>query len=278
MTIRPDLLLAHPFEEQHQSYDARDAILYALGVGMGRESEDLVYLDETRLQVLPTFAITLASPGMWIRDPRFGITFAKLVHAAQDCTFPNSMPPAGTVVGSTRLASIGDRGEGRGAELLLERQIRGRCGALYATVRQTLLLLGDGGFGGEPPNRVHPVIPDRPCDLHANVQLSSRAALIYRLSGDRNPLHIDPDFARVAGFDRPIMHGLGSYAAAGAAVARAVGSSPTSIARLGCRLSGVVFPGDALQLSIWREPNQTFFVAHANGRKVLDDGILEVRH
>ncbi|WP_066665174.1 FAS1-like dehydratase domain-containing protein [Sphingomonas sp. CCH9-H8] len=136
MTIRPDLLLAHAFPEQRQVYDARDAILYALGLGLGRQPDDLPFLDETQLAVLPSFAITLASPGMWIRDPAFGIDFSRLVHSAQDVTFNAPLPASGEVVGSARVESIADRGAGRGAELVLRREIRdARDGTLHASVR-----------------------------------------------------------------------------------------------------------------------------------------------
>ncbi len=280
MTIRPDLLLAHDFGEVRQSYDERDAILYALGLGLGADPtavDDLAFLDETRLQVLPSFAVTLASPGMWMRDPRFGVAFNQLVHAAQDVTFGDKLPSAATIVGTARVAALGDRGAGRGAELVVEREVRGAAdGRLHATIRQTLQLRGDGGFGGDAPVRAPLLIPDRSPDVVVDVQVSPRAALIYRLSGDRNPLHIDPDFARSAGFERPILHGLASYGIAGVAVARALGRTPDAVTRLACRFSDVVYPGDTLSFAIWQERAGARFVAHAGDRKVLDQGLLEV--
>lgn len=280
VTLRPDLLLAHDFGATRHDYSVRDAILYALGVGLGSDPTDeaeLSYLDESRLAVLPTFAVTLASPGMWIRDPRFDVTFSQLLHSAQDATFGAPLPASGAIVGTARVAAIGDRGEGRGADLVLERELRSVDGTtLFATLRQTLLLRGDGGFGGEPLERAPQLVPARTPDLVTGTRLSRRAALIYRLSGDWNPLHVDPAFARSAGFDRPIMHGLGTYATVGITVAKAIGASPLSIRRLACRFSGVTYPGDELSISIWTEPGQTIFVAHAGERKVIDQGVLEV--
>lgn len=273
-------LLAHDFGDIRQSWVPRDAILYALGVGLGADpaaADDLAFLDERRLSVLPSFAVTLASPGMWVRDPGFGVDFAKLVHSAQDATFHAPFPAAGEIVGTACVASLTDRGEGRGAELIVERTITDATdGTVYCTLRQTLLLRGDGGFGGPPAERARATVPDRPPDRVASVTLSPRAALIYRLSGDWNPLHIDPAAARAAGFDRPIMHGLGVYGAVAVAACRAVGALPTALHRLACRFAGIVVPGDTIDLSLWRTPDGHAFTASRGTRRVLDCGLFEI--
>lgn len=279
MTFRPDLLLAHDFGETRQSYAARDAILYALGLGFGRDPLDeaeLAFLDETRLSVLPGFAVTLCSPGMWIRDPAFGVDFTRLVHSAQYARFHALLPPEAEVTGTARVLAVHDRGEGRGAVVELERQISDAAdGGLYCTLKQTLLLRGDGGFGGEAPPREAAAIASGPAEVTADVRLSSRAALIYRLSGDWNPLHIDPGFARKAGFERPIMHGLGSYGMAGTAVSRALGRNPADMTRLSCRFSGIIFPGDTLSFSIWSQGDGAAFEARVGERLVLGAGAIE---
>lgn len=279
MSFRPDLLLAHDFGEMRQHYGARDAILYALGLGLGRDpldEADLGFLDETRLSVVPSFAVTLCSPGMWIRDPAFGVDFARLVHSAQDARFHTPLPAATEVAGTARVVSVLDRGEGRGAVVELERRISDAAdGRLYCTVRQTLLLRGNGGFGGEAPPRAPSESRDAAATLTAEVPLSPRAALIYRLSGDWNPLHIDPGFARKAGFERPIMQGLGSYGVAGVAVARALGRSPADISRLTCRFSGIVMPGDTLSFSIRPDGQKGYFEARVGDRLVLGEGAIE---
>ncbi|MDR6834090.1 MULTISPECIES: MaoC/PaaZ C-terminal domain-containing protein [unclassified Sphingopyxis] len=276
MAFQPDRLLAHDFGEARQSYTARDAILYALGLGLGHDpldDSDLVFLDETRLKLLPSFAVTLCSPGMWIRDPAFGVDFRRLVHSAQAADYHAPLPAAADVVGTAKVVSLFDRGGGRGAVLELERRIADAAsGEAYCTLRQTLLLRGNGGFGGPPPPASSSVIPDVEPSAHASVPLSTRAALIYRLSGDWNPLHIDPAFARSAGFDRPIMHGLGSYGVAGAAVARALGRDPATLSHLACRFSGIVLPGDTLQFTIWPTSDGAAFRAHVGDRLVLDEG------
>ena len=273
--IDPARLLDHRFDALRQSYDARDVILYALGIGLGGDPLDAFDLDrllETRLSVLPAFAGTLASPGMWIRDPAFGIDFARLVHAEQDTRFHAALPVAGAVVATPRVASLHDRGEGRGAVLVVEREVRDADDdMLYATVRQTLLLRGDGGYGGEqPPAAPAAEAPAREPDRQISFATSPRAALIYRLSGDWNPLHADPVVARKAGFDRPILHGLASYGVAAYLIERETGQALT---RLACRFSGVVLPGDVIDLSLWLEDGHCLWEAHVADRRVLDRGI-----
>ncbi|MCB2089588.1 MAG: MaoC family dehydratase N-terminal domain-containing protein [Sphingomonadaceae bacterium] len=277
--INAAALLRHDFGETTHCWDRRDAILYALGVGMGHDPmdrEDLRYLDERELSVLPSMAVTLASPGMWIRNPKFGITFGKLVHSAQSARFANPLPPEGTVVGTARVTSLTDRGEGKGAVLVLERTIRDAAdGTEYCRLEQTLLLRGDGGFGGPPASHTEGLIPETEPHCSQSLPVSPRAALIYRLSGDWNPLHLDPDFAQTAGFPRPILHGLASYAMAGIVVSRALGKNAARVCQLACRFSGVVLPGDKLRFDIWHDGAKARFQAFVDTRKVLDAGAIE---
>lgn len=278
MTLRSDLLLAHVFPEQRQRYWKRDTILYALGVGLGRnptDPADLEFLLEDRLIALPTFAVTLGSLGMWIRAPQFGADFAKLVHYEQSAQFDAPLPAEAEIVSRARVLSVTDRGEGRGAIVVVERDI---CDAnsetSYCRLFQTLLLRGDGGFGGPPTPHAPSVLPDREPDAQASFATEPRAALIYRLSGDWNPLHSDPEAARRGGFDRPILHGLASYAIAGVALARACGLSPDKVTALSARFTGIVFPGDTLDFRIWREPGRAFFQGFVGERKTLDQGVV----
>ena len=200
MAFDPAALLAHEFPEIRQTYAARDAILYALGIGLGEDPLnplDLRFLLETDLSVLPTMAVTLCTPGMWVREPKLGINVTKLVHAAQAAKFHNPLPPTANVVATARIASLADRGEGKGAMVVLERNISNAdTGVPYCTLEQTLLLRADGGFGGQPQAKTAPVAPpDRAPDEVVSFATSARAALIYRLSGYWNPLHYDPAVA-----------------------------------------------------------------------------------
>jgi len=278
MAIAPERLLSHEFGDISQSYVERDAILYALGVGLGTDptnDNDLQYLLEDRLKVLPTMAVTLASPGMWVREPSLGIDWVRLVHSAQAADFFAPLPPKADIVGSARVTSLHDRGARRGAVVVVERIIRDARDAnlIYCALRQTLLLRGDGGFGGEaPPEDNSGEPPSRDPDFRIAIATSPRAALIYRLSGDWNPLHADPAVARLAGFERPILHGLASYGMAGLAICRAVGVDLAQLRSLALRFAHVVFPGDVLDFSIWRDDADVTFEARVSDKIVLSKG------
>jgi acyl dehydratase len=271
MTIRPDRLLAHAFPETRQRYAKRDTILYALGVGLGCDpiaAEDLPFLLEDRLIALPTFASTLGFLGMWIRAPEFGVNFANLVHYEQATRFHAPLPPEADIISSARVASVTDRGEGKGAVVVIEREIRdSTLEARYCTLRQTLLLRADGGFRGAPTPHVPSIIPDREPDARASFPTDSRAALIYRLSGDWNPLHADPEAAKRGGFERPILHGLASYAIAAIAVALADSRRRTSRG-LTADSPGSSFPATSSNsASGGRRRARSFRVSLANARR-----------
>lgn len=277
MAFDPDRLRAHAFPLTRQAYGARDAILYALGVGLpfGAATEDLSYLLEDRLTVLPTFAVTLATPGMWVKAPELELNWVELLHSAQAAEFHTPLPAQAEVVSHTRVKSLHDRGMGKGSICVIERRIVDAANdTVYCTVNQTLMLRGNDGFGGDPAPRVaRPTPPDRAPDHSESVQTSPRAALVYRLSGDVNPLHVDPEVARKAGFDRPILHGLASYGTMGALVLRRFcGHDPARLAALSLRFAGVSYPGDRLDCDFWHEGDHVLFTARVGDRVVLDQG------
>jgi acyl dehydratase len=146
-------------------------------------------------------------------------------------------------------------------------------------LQQTLLLRGDGGFGGAPAKRsALPLLPGRSPDDTISYKTSPRAALIYRLSGDWNPLHADPEMARRAGFERPILHGLASYGIAGWVLLNTCGNGdPGALAALSCRFSGTIYPGDNIVFSIWQDGAALSFEAFVGDRKVLDQGRATLR-
>lgn len=282
MGFSAERLLGWAFPIKRQSYQPRDAILYALGLGLGRDpldEADLGFLLEDRLKVLPTFGVTLATLGLWVKEPELAIDWVRLVHAGQAASFHRPLPPHADVTAEAQVTSVQDRGAGKGALVTLQRVISDAdTGALYCTLQQTLLLRGNGGFGGTAaPAESPPALPARAPDAVVTAEVSPRAALIYRLSGDWNPLHADPAIAARAGFPRPILHGLASYGMAGRAILSAFGEDdPARLRHLALRFSGIVFPGDTLNFRLWRDGTDIHFNAFVGERLVLDRGYAQI--
>ncbi|MBX3579471.1 MAG: MaoC family dehydratase N-terminal domain-containing protein [Rhizobiaceae bacterium] len=247
-----------PIEIDH-AFTTRDTMLYALGVGAGatagRDADDLAFVYEDGLKTLPTMAVVLAYPGFWSRDPKFGITWQKLLHVEQSIELHAPLPVEGRVIGKMTIEEIYDRGPDKGALMHISRRVFDTAsGTLLATVRQVNLLRADGGFGGKAaPPPPPPSVPDRPPDEVISLPTSVDQALIYRLSGDTNPLHADPAVAKSAGFERPILHGLCSFGVVGRAVLKSLcGNDPQRLRRFDVRFTSPVYPGETLETRIWR--------------------------
>ncbi|WP_332693423.1 MaoC/PaaZ C-terminal domain-containing protein [Bosea sp. (in: a-proteobacteria)] len=259
MALDPDKLYALSFPEIRQRYSWRDSVVYALGLGFGLDPLDegqLRFVDETKLHAVPTMANVLAYPGFWMRDLDTGIDWVKVVHGEHAMQLHKPLAAEGEVIGTTRIADIVDKGAGKGALVYAEREIRdAQSGDLLATLLQTVFCRGDGGFGGRATSSrtPHPT-PERAPDLKLDLPTHPQLALIYRLSGDLNPLHADPEIARKAGYDRPILHGLATYGVAGHALMKALcGYDPARFRSIDARFSAPVFPGETITTEIWRE-------------------------
>jgi len=285
MPIDYEKLLNLKISDAEQHYGARDCILYALGIGLGYDpldEEQLAFVYEKSLKVLPTMAMVLGSPGFWTRDLDTGIDWVKLVDGERSVRLHAPLPSEGTVVGRTRVTEIVDKGPGKGALVYSERKIHDKASdALVATVTQTTFCRGDGGFGGPPREtpKPHP-IPERAPDLTCDLATRPEAALLYRLSGDPNPLHVDPETAKKAGFPRPILHGLATFGVAGHALLKTLcGYDPSKLTSMAGRFSAPVFPGETIRTAIWRDGNVISFRAHAVERDVvaINNGRAEVR-
>ncbi len=273
-----DRLMALQFPLVEHHYGPRDVMLYALGVGYGADPLDTAQLDftiETRLKVAPTMAVVLAYPGFWYRDLDTGLDFQKVVHGSESVTLDRPLPAEATVVAQNRVVDIIDKGPGKGALLTSRREIFDKSsGARLATVTQTAFCRGDGGIGG-PPGAAPPPhpLPGREADLTCTLPTQPQAALIYRLSGDPNPLHYDPDFARAAGYPRPILHGLATHGVVGHALLRsACDYDAARLTSMECRFSAPVFPGDAVRTEIWRDGAMLSFRAFVGERLVINNG------
>jgi len=267
MTINYEKLKARVFPEIRQTYGVRDSMLYALSLGLGNDPLDecaLPFVYEGApggLRVLPTMAAVLGYPGFWAKEADSGIDWVRLVHGEQGLIVHKPLPVAATLVGRNRITDLIDKGDGKGAIVVVERRLEDAFGDLYATLRQVIFCRGDGGFsalhGGQPsdpPLKPLPATPDdRDPDLIDNQPIRPEAALLYRLLADDNPLHADPAVARAAGFNRPILHGLATYGlAARALIRQCAGDDPSRLRTLDVRFAAPVFPGETLRTEIWR--------------------------
>ena len=284
MAIDYQKLKAWPVPEIEQRYSHRDTILYALGVGLGRDPTDgaeLKFLYEKNLTALPTLAAVLGYPGFWLKDPGTGVDWVKVLHGEQGIRLHQPLPAEGHVVGKTRITEIIDKGAGKGALIYSERNVFDHAsGALLCTLTQSAFCRGDGGFGGPtgPIKQPHSV-PDRVPDMSCDLPTSARAALIYRLSGDYNPLHVDPAVARAAGYERPILHGLCTLGVAGHAILKTCcGYEADRLRALDVRFSAPVFPGETVRTEIWREANAIAFRSRVLERNivVINNGRAEI--
>ena len=194
MAIDPERITSWRFPEVRHAYTAKDTILYALGVGCGADPADLRYVFEDGLRALPSMATVLGYPGFWLKDPATGVDWRRAVHAGQAVKLFRPLPPEGCLLGRSRVTELFDKGAGRGALVVTERVLLDEAtGAPLALLTHTAFLRGQGGFGGDPGPSTPPVaFPDRPADATVARSTLPQAALIYRLSGDMNPLHADP--------------------------------------------------------------------------------------
>jgi acyl dehydratase len=284
MPIVYDKLLALKIPEVEQTYGPKDCMLYALGVGLGLDPTDerqLAFVYEKNLKVLPTMAVVIGYPGFWAKELDTGIDWVKVVAGEHALTLNRPLKPSGTVVSRTRVVEVVDKGAGKGAIIYSERVIDDKAsGERIATIMQTTVARGDGGFGGPPREQrpVHP-IPERAPDLACDLPTRPEMALIYRLSADPNPLHADPAVARAAGFPRPILHGLATFGVAAHAILRSLcGYQPERLTAIQGRFSAPVFPGETIRTELWRDGGVVSFRARVLERDAiaLNNGRAEI--
>lgn len=276
MTIDYEKLKNRVFAPVEQTYTTDQAILYALGLGFGAEPFDEQQLhftfEEEGFSAVPTLAVVLAGPGFWVREPDSGVDWVKVLHGEQGIVWHKPMPPAATVIGQTRIVDIIDKGEGKGALIYSEKTLTDKAtGDLLATTISTTFARGDGGFGGPagPVKSVH-ALPDREPDRKVDIATLPQAALIYRLSGDHNPLHASPTVAKAAGFERPILHGLCTLGVAGRAILQEVCRyDATKMKSLDLRFSSPVYPGETIRTEIWEDGSTISFRARVVERDVV---------
>ena len=257
MPIDPAVALGAELGETTFSWTASDVALYNLAVGAARDpmnTDGLRYVHDSDPMVLPTFATVaenfhaVAAPS--VSYPGVEIDLAKVVHGSQHVTVHRPLPPSGTATTRTRIAELQDKGSA--AVIVNESQATADDGSLLWTARSAIFAKGEGGFGGERGSSSRVDYPDRAPDHVLTVATRPDQALLYRLCGDRNPLHSDPRFAEGAGFPAPILHGLCSYGLTCRAIVDDVLGGDASVAgSFGATFAGVVFPGETLRISVW---------------------------
>ena len=266
------------------TYTERDTMLYALGVGLGMEplnENELPFVYERNLKAVPTLA-TVVAWGAGVATDKLGVNYKLVLHGEEKTIFHRPMPVAASIVADSGVVEVYDKGEGKGAIVVRQTVLRDEAdGQPIATLLRTIVARGDGGTGGskEPTPVPHPT-PERAPDKIIEYRTAPNQAAIYRLCGDRNPLHIEPERARAAGFNLPILHGLCSYGFTCRAVVEAFCDfDPARVASHQARFSSPVFPGDTLRISLWRDGNIVSFEAEVPERnvKVIRNGMSELR-
>jgi acyl dehydratase len=269
------------------SYGDKDIMLYALGIGLGADPLDereLRFVYEKDLKVVPTAATVLAANGRATRAERklpeglrpSQINYLMVVHGEQKVELHRPLPASATFTATSRVIGAYDKGKDKGAVIVNQTVWTDEAGEKVATLTGSTFARGDGGFGGPATGAPEPhVMPARAPDLSLDFTTRADQALLYRLNGDRNPLHSDPQVAKMAGFDRPILHGLCTYGVTCRAVLAGITDyDPDAIASHEVRFSAPVFPGEAITVDLWRDGKVVSFEARvkARGATVIKNG------
>ena len=278
MPINLDVALGAQLEPVEFSWSSSDVQLYHLALGAGQDPMDereLRYLTDGTPQVLPTFSSVAATFHMTeppkVSFPGVDIELSRVLHASEAVTVPAPLPPSGSGRAITRVTDIWDKG--KAAVLLNETTVTDAAGNLLWSTKRSIFARGEGGFGGERGPSTSSETPERAPDFTIDIPVLPQQALLYRLCGDRNPLHSDPGFAAAAGFPRPILHGLCTYGmTCKALVDTVLDGDATRVRSYGARFAGVVFPGETIRAKVWHEGDRYVGVVTAPGRN--DETVL----
>ncbi|MBF6438291.1 MaoC family dehydratase [Nocardia cyriacigeorgica] len=286
MPIDPKIALGAELPSREFAWTASDVQLYQLGLGAGARWTDpaeLRYLDDRTPQVLPTFATVAQTLNETeppkVSFPGIDIDLAKVVHGHQEIEVHRPIPASGKATGTGRISEIWDKGSA--AVVVQEHTITGSDGSPLWTARSSIFAKGEGGFGGERGPSTKSELPDRAPDFDVTTPTLPQQALLYRMLGDRNPLHSDPEFARAAGFPNPILHGLCTYGiVCKTATDTVLDSDASRVTGFRARFAGVLYPGETIRTRIWRGAGELIIgasVVERDDAPVLADVRLSYR-
>ena len=283
MPIDIERVLGAQIPETTASWEPDDVILYHLGLGAGvppTDDGELEYTYEGRLKVLPAYAVQPVFPTLFSLAglPGLDVNLAMLLHGEHELEVPQPLPTSAQVRTSARITDVFDKG--KAALLVLETTTSNGDGTPLFVNRFSAFIRGEGGFGGDSgPPAAHEA-PDRAPDVEVERSTLPQQALLYRLAGDKNPLHADPEFAKLGGFDQPILHGLCSYGiVCKAVVDELLGGDVAQVAGYRARFAGVVFPGETIVVQMWREGGAVLVRAatRERGTPVITNAAITLR-
>jgi acyl dehydratase len=285
VAIDPQKALGATIPGAPASWNKDQVILYHLGIGAGvppTDPRELAYTYEKDLRVIPSFGVIPVSSALGGIAQVPGLAgefnFALLLHGEQDIEIHKTIPTDATITTKGRVAGLYDKG--KAALCVLEVESRDASGDVLFVNRFSLFLRGAGGFGGDAGPKPGNEAPSRAPDFEVASRTLPQQALLYRLCGDKNPLHADPDFAKMGGFEKPILHGLCSYGiVCKAAVDTALGGDTTKVGRYQARFAGVVYPGETIVTSLWKEGNRVLIAARTEERNtpVITNAAITLR-
>lgn len=276
MPINYEQLVAMKNLDQRYSYGDREVMLYAYAIGMGADPMDekeLAFVNEATAAARPLMVVpTFASVAAWgARPGEMNLSRLTVVDGEREITFHKPLATAADITADSSVLGVFDKGKAKGAVIRHQTLLKSVGGEPLATVVASVFARSDGGFGGPSEGQPEPhQVPTREPDLTLDISTRPDQALIYRLCGDRNPLHSDPEFARRAGFPRPILHGMCTYGITCRGVLQTYADyDPTAFKHHAARFSSPVYPGETVTLELWRDGDVISFEAKVRARSVI---------
>ena len=282
MTINYDEIMNLTSENVEISYSDKDSILYSLGIGLGNDPmnlNELKYVYENSQSVLPSMATNFQYHSPLLL--KTNINFIMVVHGEQRLSITNALPVSGDFIANAKIIGCYDKGPARGAIIEVETTVKNKKNnEEICKLVSTTFARGDGGFGGPDTPKKEIFIPDTEPDYVSEVSTKPDQALIFRLSGDYNPLHSDPNFAKAAGFEKPILHGMCTYGIACRSIVNEICENDASkLKRFDCRFSSPVYPGETIITEMWKKDKMIYFNSKVKERDklVLKNGVSEIK-